>query len=108
MGKLIVDLRYVRKEGWVLPRFRACMYIAKRGVLVLREEHVKDFSRTMRIARLVTTTGAPNADVPPLYDATLAWCDGSRLILTGFERLEVGVGRWIDYAQSWDAEIVAE
>lgn len=108
--KLVVDLRLVRKEGWVLPRFRSCMYRPVRGVLVLREEHQPDLMRTMRTARLLPEAGGPAlADVLPLYDATLVWCDGTRMVLTGFERVQAFPGaQVIDYAQSWDCELVGE
>lgn len=86
------------------------MYRPVRGVLVLREEHQKDLMRTMRTAWLMPEGGGPALEeVRPLYDATLVWCDGTRMVLTGFERVQAFPGaQVIDYAQSWDCELVGE
>lgn len=101
MRKLIVEIRLLRREGWRLPRFRACMYPPMRGVLALREVSVPELMRLSRVAELRdSATNLPRPDFPPLYDATLIAADGGSWTLTGFERIRSS-SRLIDYAQTW-------
>lgn len=101
MPALLFDLRRVRQQGWVLPRFRSCMLQPVRGVLRVTEQRLPDMHRTARVAQLHDAdTGQPLADVPPLIDAALLAADGVSLTLTSFERIQQGE-RVIDYAQTW-------
>lgn len=101
MKRLVVSVRLVRKDGWKLPRFRACMHPPVTGVLVLREERVEDLMRLCRVAVLRDpVTQKQIEEVPPLYDATLIAAEGASMTITGFERIW-DAGRTIDYAQTW-------
>lgn len=103
---LIVDIYLVRRQGWVLPRFRACMYRPSRGILLVRDQHIVEMRRHIRVATLQPTPDSAEPAPPPLHDVQLVWSDGHELMLNGFERIEESPGRWIDYAQSWDALVV--
>lgn len=108
MPTLLFDLRRVRQQGWVLPRFCSCMLRPVRGVLRVTEQRLNDMHRSARVAELLDpATGHPLADVPPLIDAVLLAADGAGLTITGVERILEGE-RVIDYAQTWLLDAVTE
>jgi len=97
----IVEVFSLRLEGWTLPRFRSCMIRPRRGVLLMAEEHVPEWNRTSRVARLQDPdTGAPLEDAGTLYDTTLVCARPECWTLSGIERVE-DYQRVIEYAQSW-------
>lgn len=108
MPTLLFDLRRVRQQGWVLPRFRSCMLHPVRGILRVSEQRLHDMHRSTRVAELLDpATRQPHPDVPPLIDAVLLAADGAGLTITGVERIREGE-RVIDYAQTWLLDAVVE
>lgn len=100
-NKLIVAVRPLRQEGWVLPRFRLAMGPPFRGVLTLKEETVMSLNRSVRIATLIDpTTSKPISGLNPLLDAVLLHMTPFGWVLTGFERFN-SLDREIDSVQSW-------
>jgi len=98
---LAVEVRRLRAEGWVLPKFRLAMGHGERGILRVRQEDVPTLNRHCLVARLYDTdNGSEIADLPPLHDAALLHLSPEEMVLSGFERIE-SVGRVIDFAQSW-------
>lgn len=97
----VVEVSPLREQGWTLPRFRSCMKRSRRGVVLVSEEHVADWNRTAKVARVIDArTGAPVDDVAPLYDVVLVCARPSCWTLNGIERIESGL-RTIEYAQAW-------
>ncbi|ANN80882.1 hypothetical protein BAU07_26540 (plasmid) [Bordetella flabilis] len=67
----------------------------------MAEEHVPEWNRTSKVARLQDArSGAPIDDAGALFDAVLVCARPECWTLTGLERVEQGL-RVIEYAQSW-------
>ena len=97
----VVEVFPLRLEGWTLPRFRSCMIRPWRGVLLMSEEHVPEWNRGSKVARLRDPdSGAPMDDVGALYDTVLVCARPDCWTLNGIERVEKDL-RVIEYAQSW-------
>lgn len=71
------------------------------GNFELKEQHHPDLRRMTRIAMLVDDAGLPVDGLPPLIDAMLLAAHKGWWSLCGYERIDDGGGRCIDYAQSW-------
>lgn len=105
-GKLIVQVRRLRQDGWTLPRHRLAFGPPAEGIFSLREELVQALHRHTRVAMLLDAhTLAPVAGIPPLYDAALLRATADEWVVTGFERIERGV-QMVDVAQTWLVALV--
>lgn len=70
-----------------------------RGELLVQDEYIQDFSRTVRVARIKEQSDAI------LYDVQLLHTLGDLLVLSGFERQVTLSGAVADYAQSWLVDV---
>jgi len=71
------------------------------GRLEVRESMHPDLHRLCRVATIVDDLNQPLTGLPPLLDAVLLSAHLGCWVMTGFERIESGYGRFTDYAQSW-------
>jgi hypothetical protein len=85
----------IRRDGVAAPRWQLGSLPIFRGRLRVQEEYLKEFARKSRVAALLE--GDP---VSPLYDVQLLATLGDRLVLTGFEIVDLG-GREGHYLQTW-------
>ena len=86
----------VRDHGWVVPRHNAGMLRAVRGQLYLRDVLFPDLRRHVRVAEFHVKEG----QLLTLMDAMLMHASPDRLVLSGFERVLVGM-KETDFAQTW-------
>lgn len=104
ISTVLFDVIRTRRHGVLLPRWQLGSLPRYRGVLVVEERRDPEFGRTLRIARLIDMS-RPTDDPPWLMDSVLLQANDSRLVLTGFERIEDGITK-TDYAQTWILEPV--
>lgn len=71
------------------------------GRLEVRDVMHPGLNRLCRVATIVDDLNKVLPDLPPLLDAVLLSAHHGFWSMTGFERIEQGYGRFIDYAQSW-------
>ena len=103
---MLYKVTLVRSDGWVLPRFRGCMFSPVRGHLIITEEFDAVQRRTMRVARLHDPdSGQALPDPPALRDVQIVAAQSDYITLSGFERHDdVLSERQRDVAQSWMLE----
>jgi len=89
-------------HGRPLPRHRQAFRLKTyEGEFSLEEMHVRLFSRTMKVARLVDAQGA---DVlPPLYQADFLWMKKGIARVTGIEVDDLSQNRTL---QTWNVRLV--
>lgn len=87
-------------HGRPLPRHRQAFRLKTyEGEFSLEEMHVRLFSRTMKVARLVDVQGA---DVlPPLYQAEFLWMKKGIARVTGIEVDDMSRNRTL---QTWNVQ----
>ena len=103
--KLIVAVVRLRDAGRVIPRHNLAFVAPLRGVLTLREEPVPALNRHALIATLCDPdTGAGIDGLTPLIDARLVRAMADEWVLTGFERVMIGMQE-CDCAQTWLARM---
>lgn len=95
------EVTLIRRNGTPVPRWQLGTLKPYRGSVLVREETPDDLGRTCRMAYL-----ADLPDGPRLYDVQLLQMTGRWLVLSGFERVDVG-GRVADMAQTWLCEPVS-
>lgn len=98
---VLCEVTLIRRNGTPVPRWQLGTLKPYRGSVLVREETPDDLGRTCRVAYL-----ADLPDGPRLYDVQLLQMTGRWLVLTGFERVDVG-GRVADMAQTWICEPVS-
>lgn len=102
---LIIAAKLYSDQGVPLPRHRE---ITKRytcvGQLSLCEEHIREFRRSMRVAKLFGA-GDNGMVFPMLYDAAIVWVGDGELRVRGFE---VNPTTQAHVAMVWGAEILAD
>ena len=99
--KLIVTVVTLREGGRVLPRYQHAFRSVARGILTLNEAQISALNRHALVATLRDTdTGAAVAGIEPLLDARLIRATSDELVLTGFERVQIGLHE-CDCAQTW-------
>ncbi len=104
--KLIVQVRRLRDEGWVLPRHRLAFGLLPEGIFSLREEMVPMLNRHARVARLLDAdTGKPEDNPPALYDAVVLRATADEWIVSGLERVLSGLQE-VDVAQTWQVALL--
>lgn len=70
------------------------------GLLFVEEQHDRELSRTVRVARFADPQ--TNADLmPPLHDVQLVSAKPDWITLTGYEIAANGLGKPVHYRQSW-------
>ena len=105
--KLIVGVLQMRKEGWLIPRYQHAFPRLSRGVLTLQEERVPVLNRCAYVATLRDPlSGAPVEGIQPLLDARVVRVLSDEIILTGIERVTVGL-RECDCAQTWQVRLMS-
>lgn len=104
--KLIVQVRRLRDEGWVLPRHRLAFGQLPEGIFSLREELVPALNRHTRVARLLDAgTGTPVEGLLALYDAAVLRAGADEWVVAGMERVLRGLQE-VDVAQTWQVAMV--
>lgn len=99
---MVFDVEITRERGWILPRFRSCMLQPIRANVVVREERDELLSRTLMVARLLSSGSNEIENAPVLFDARLACMRGDCQVLIGLEREhDLLQDRTFEYAQSW-------
>ena len=94
-------VRRLRARGVVLPRQGAARDADAQGELRVEEHGDGLLGRSLRTARLLSTSDGIHRDLlPPLYDVNLVAMAQNGFTLTGFERIANGKES-ADYAQSW-------
>lgn len=102
---LIIAAKLCSDQGVPLPRHRE---ITKRytrvGQLSLCEEYVREFRRSMRVAKLFGA-GDNGMVFPTLYDAAIVWVGDGEIRVRGFEINQITQAH---VAMVWGAEILAD
>ena len=86
----------VRRDGVIQPIHWVGLQRAVRGELHLADKHIPSLNRHARVATFRAETG----EVLELMDAALMHASGQWLVLSGFERVLLGV-KDADCAQTW-------
>lgn len=102
---LIIAAKLYSDQGVPLPHHRE---VTKRytrvGQLSLREEYVREFRRSMRVAKLFGS-GDGGMVFPTLYDAAIVWVGDGEIRIRGFE---INSMTQAHVAMVWGAEILAD
>ncbi len=103
---MLAKVRRLRARGVVLPRQGAARDADVQGELRVEAHGDGLLGRSLRTARLLTTSDGIHRDLlPPLYDVTLVAMAHNGFTLTGFERIARSEEN-VDYAQSWWCQTV--
>jgi hypothetical protein len=90
------ELQRTRLEGKLIARHEMGQDPFVRGILTVRERHVRELGRHSIVASFSAS------GVHDLYDVTIRHTDScGYLVLTGFEHRTDLPGRPVDFAQSW-------
>jgi hypothetical protein len=90
--------RLFEDQGRPVPRHRAIsLQPTHVGNLALNEEYIKEWRRTVRIAKL-QPINAQEVGLPALYDAVVLWIGSGEMTISGVEIDELSGKRT---AQSW-------
>lgn len=102
---LIIAAKLYSDQGVPLPRHReiATRY-TRVGQLSLCEEYVREFRRSMRVAKLFGA-GDGGMVFPMLYDASIVWVGDGEIRIRGFE---INSMTQAHVAMVWGAEILAD
>lgn len=99
--KLIVAVVTLREGGRTVPRYQHAFRSAIRGILTLNETQISALNRHALVATLRDLdSGAAVAGIEPLIDARLIRATSDEWVLTGFERVQIGMHE-CDCAQTW-------
>ncbi len=86
----------------VLPRFRSAFLTEYEGELQLRLRHDSVRGHPVLVASLRSPLTCEDLATPELLCATLQPSPAGGIRLTGFERIQDGLGdRYEDFAQDW-------
>lgn len=99
--KLIVTVIKLRDAGRTVPRYQRAFATPAHGILTLNEAQVSSLNRHALVATLRDPdTGAAVTGVESLIDARLIRATSDEWVLTGFERVLIGMHE-CDCAQTW-------
>lgn len=102
---LIIAAKLYSDQGVPLPRHREITTRYTRvGQLSLSEVFVREFRRSMRVAKLFGS-GDGGMVFPMLYDAAIVWVGDGELRVRGFEVNQITQAH---VAMVWGAEILAD
>ncbi|WP_395406331.1 hypothetical protein ACHMW6_06565 [Pseudoduganella sp. UC29_106] len=97
--------RLFEDQGRPVPRHRAItLQPTHAGNLTLTEEYIKEWRRTVRIAKL-HPVNTQEQGLPSLYDAVVLWIGSGEMTIAGVEIDELTHKRT---AQSWRVVIQAK
>lgn len=95
-----VKVRTMFDKGRVLPQQERNSLPPHFGVLNISEHRDPELGRALVQARLLDAKGAEVEILPGLTDARILWLEGSKLRLSGMERIDKAA-----YAQTWSVEV---
>lgn len=97
-----VKVRPMRKAGRNMPHQEQTDTPQVVGLLSIGETRDHELGRTVVRAQLMDAIKVPGTELlPDLTDARILWIDGSRMRVTGMERLVNA-----SYAQTWAVEVL--
>jgi len=95
-----VKVRTMFDKGRALPQQERYSHPAHVGVLNISEHRDPELGRALVRARLLDAKGNEVEILPELNDARILWLEGSKLRLSGMERIDKAA-----YAQTWSVEV---
>lgn len=99
---MVFEVEFTRQEGWILPRFRACMIRLVRANVQIEDVVDPDLRRLTRVASLFDPDSGERLDFPSLFDVQITAMKKGFMALSGVERVQQPlVGKTVEYAQSW-------
>lgn len=96
----LMDMVRSREKGVLIPGWQRGRLKAWRGLLLVKMEHVHELHRVTRVARMFSPTHDRDRP-PPLWDAQPVEMTIDYWTYTGTERVDDGIGGFVDYAQTW-------
>ena len=94
-----MDMVRSRDHGKLIPGWQRGRLKVWRGLLLVKMEHVAPLFRQTRVARIYMLDRSEQP--PPLWDAQPVEMTIDYWTYTGLERIDDGIGGFVDYAQTW-------